>query len=401
MGGGYYSQDVAQEARSSNSDAFSYSGYGTDSGQATSRRGVHEILNPYRQIRECMNETPIVVALDVTRSRGDDSRIMYEKLPMFIGQIEMKGYVEGAAVSFAAIGDAKDGDKAPLQVGQFEADNRLDDVLSSFWLEEGGGGSGQESYELAAYYYARRSILECQKKGKKGYFFFVGDEGFYPKVSKEQVRNILGVTIKDDIDSNKIFKELQKKYHVFLVYPQKSWQERKADIDAEIQQRVEAAGGQYKNVDIRASLIWNNRNDLDLHIITPSGEEIFYAHKKSRCQGWLDVDMNVMGETVKPVENIRWAKGKAPKGHYKVFIQNFKFHEFKKEKTPFRVEIEIGGEIKHFDGEIKNRCTGGRSNTVIYEFDYDPEKQRKKESQQKRSKKKRQKNMKATMMKLY
>ncbi|BBM87288.1 YfaP family protein [Candidatus Uabimicrobium amorphum] len=376
MGGGYYSHDVAMEARSTNRDVFSYAGYSTDSSAATARRTVHVKLNPYRQIRECMNTTPIVVALDVTRSRGDDSKIMYEKLPMFIGQIEMKGYVEGAAISFAAIGDASSGDSAPLQVGQFEADNRLDEVLSYFWLEEGGGGSGQESYELAAYYYARRSVLECQKQGRKGYFFFIGDEGFYPKVSKQQVKEILGVNIKDDIDSAKIFAELHKKYHVFFIYPQKSWQERKADIDAEIQQRVEAAGGQYKNVDIRASLIWNNRNDLDLHVIAPSGEEIYYGHKHSRCNGWLDVDMNVQGESLKPVENIRWAKGKAPKGKYKVFVQNYQFHG-KKAPTEFRVEVEVAGEVMHFDGIVSpNGEVGGRSDVTVYEFDFDPDKPR-------------------------
>jgi len=59
-----------------------------------------------------------------------------------------------------------------LQVGQFEADMRLDDVLSKIWLEEGGGGTGQESYELAAYFYAKKSILDCLKRGDKGIFFF-------------------------------------------------------------------------------------------------------------------------------------------------------------------------------------------------------------------------------------
>jgi hypothetical protein len=114
-----------------------------------------------------MNMTPIVVAMDVTRSRGDDSRVIYAKLPMFIGQIELRNYVPGPAISFAAIGDATSGDRAPLQVGQFEADNRLDDVLSKIWLEEGGGGSGQESYELAAYYYARHTKLAAPSAARR------------------------------------------------------------------------------------------------------------------------------------------------------------------------------------------------------------------------------------------
>lgn len=379
MGGGSYSYDVAREARASNSDAFSYQGYATGASEEEQRE-VHPLLNPYNTIRECMNTTAIVVALDVTRSRGNDSRIMYEKLPTFLGQIEVKAYVEGAGISFAAIGDASSGDKAPLQVGQFEADNRLDEVLSSFWLEEGGGGTGQESYELAAYYYARHSQLDCLDRGQKGYFFFIGDEGFYPRVKKSQVKQVLGRDIEDDVDSTIIFRELQEKYHVFLILPKKSWQERKADIDAEIQQRVEAAGGQYKNVDIRASLLWNNRNDLDLHIIPPSGEEIYYGHKQSQCGGWLDVDMNVNGETTKPVENIRWSKGKAPKGKYKVIVQNYAFHEQNHAPTPYRIEVEVAGEVQHFEGVASpNRETGASSNQLVYEFHFDPSKPHKNE----------------------
>ena len=247
--------------------------------------------------------------------------IRYDKLPMFIGQIIMKNYVPGPAVSFAAIGDANS-DGAPLQVGQFEADNRLDDVLSKVWIEEGGGGTGQESYELAAYFYARHSVLDCLKQGRKGYFFFLGDEGFYPQVRREQVRRILGREESADLDAKTIFAELAQKYHVFFIYPQKSMAERRSDIDAEIKKRVEAAGGIYEGVDVRASLIWDNRNDLDLHMITPSGEHIFYGHKQSHCRGELDVDRNVRGETTKPVENIRWRKGTAPAGSYRLYVQN-------------------------------------------------------------------------------
>ena len=372
MGGGSYSADVARLSRSSNQDVFSYQGYGTDAQRATERRDVHPVLNIKGKIRECVNETPIVVALDITRSRGDDTKVVYEKLPMLMGQIEMKGYVQGPALSFAAVGDANS-DEAPLQVGQFEADNRLDDVLSKVWIEEGGGGTGQETYELAAYYFARHTKIEAAEKGRKGYFFFVGDEGFYPTVEKRHIKSVLGFDVEADVDSGLIFQELQEKFHVFFIYPQKSWEQRKSDIDAEIKQRVEMAGGQYQNVDVRASLIWDNRNDLDLHLVVPSGEEIFYDHKKSKCGGWLDVDMNVQGESLKPVENIRWAKGTAPAGHYKVIVQNYKFHEPDEKPTNFRLEVEVNGQVEHYDGTISQKGEiGGRSNVTVCEFDCDP-----------------------------
>jgi hypothetical protein len=316
------------------------------------------------------------VALDVTRSRGDDSKVMYDKLPFFIGQIELRGYVSGPALSFAAIGDATV-DKAPLQVGQFEADNRLDEVLSNFWIEEGGGGTGQESYELAAFYYARRSKLACLDRGAKGYFFFVGDEGFYPTVSSTQAKRWLGMDLPKDLPSEQAFRELQEKYHVFFIYPRKSWQQRKKDIDAEIRTRVLAAGGQYDDVDIRASLIWNNRNDLDLRVVTPSGEEIFYNNKRSKCGGWLDVDKNVRGETLKPVENVRWKRGTAPAGRYRIVVQNFRFHEPGAEPTEFRLEVEAGGEVQHFDGVVSPKGeTGGPSNVLVHEFEFDPQQAR-------------------------
>ena len=382
MGGGFYDMDVAHQARSSENDAFSYEGYDYGADLATQRRGVHELLDPKGVRRECVNDIPIVVALDVTRSRGEDSRLMYEKLPMFIGQLELQGWVPGAAISFAAIGDATCGDQAPLQVGQFEADNRLDEVLKSFWLEEGGGGTGQESYELAAYFYAAQTDLACTQRGDKGFFFFIGDEGFYPRVSKAQVLDVLGQDIPEDIDSARAFAMLQEKFHVFFVFPQTPFEDRRADIDAEIAQRVRDAGGQYDGVDIRASLLWNNRNDLDLHVLTPAGERIYFGAKRSGCGGWLDVDMNVRGETTKPVENIRWKRGEAPAGEYKVMVRNYRFHERQQKPTTYKVEIEVDGQIQHFEGIISAAGeTNDASEVLVHTFSFDPSKRREAASQ--------------------
>jgi hypothetical protein len=375
MGGPRY-EETDERNSSPLEERFNFQGHAstTDS----SRREVHPELNILGKKRECLNSvlapktTAIVVAMDVTRSRGDDAKVVFEKLPLLMGQIYMKNYVTDPAISFAAIGDATCGDKAPIQVGQFESDVRLDTVLSNLWLEEGGGGTGQESYELMAYYYAKHSILDCNRRGQKGFFFFIGDEGFYPKVDKNQIKEFIGDELDSDVDSAKAFAELQQKYQVFFIYPRKSWEQRRVDIDAEIQQRVEDAGGQYKNVDIRASLLWNNRNDLDLHVITPTGQHIYYGSKQASCGGFLDVDMNVQGETTKPVENVRWARGKAKKGTYKVYVQNYAFHETSHAATPFKVELEINGKVQHFTGETKANLTGDASNVDISVFEYDP-----------------------------
>jgi hypothetical protein len=80
---------------------------------------------------------------------------------------------------------------------------------------------------------------------------------------------------------------------------------------------VSAKGG-----DIQISLSWNNYNDLDLHCIDPTGEEIWFSHPISnRTHGELDVDKNAHPPyTSSPVENIYWPIGGAPSGLYKIFV---------------------------------------------------------------------------------
>jgi Ca-activated chloride channel family protein len=130
--------------------------------------------------------------------------------------------------------------------------------------------------------------------------------------------------------------------------------------------RLSQAGAQ--SGDIRVSLLWNNRNDLDIHVVTPRQEEIFYGHSRDAAGGFLDVDMNVSGETTKPVENIFWAQGRAPQGQYRVFVQNFNFNESSREPTSFQVEIKNGNEYSHFEGTVSG--SGDRSNTDVCTFEY-------------------------------
>jgi Ca-activated chloride channel homolog len=130
----------------------------------------------------------------------------------------------------------------------------------------------------------------------------------------------------------------------------------------EMSARLRGAGA--KSGDVRVSLIWNNVNDLDLHVIDPSGEEIYYGRKRSRSLGELDVDMNAGGLTTeKPVENVYWPLDKAPSGHYRVRVQLFtnRVHTV----TPFTVEVMNKGEISSFEGTV----SGGKETVQVCEFD--------------------------------
>jgi Ca-activated chloride channel family protein len=130
--------------------------------------------------------------------------------------------------------------------------------------------------------------------------------------------------------------------------------------------RLARAGAQ--SGDIRVSLLWNNRNDLDIHVVGPRQEEIFYGHPQDAAGGFLDVDMNVNGESTKPVENVFWAQGKAPQGQYRVFVQNYDYHERKREPTAFQVEIKNGSEYSHFEGTVSGK--GRDSDTGVCTFEY-------------------------------
>jgi uncharacterized protein YfaP (DUF2135 family) len=77
--------------------------------------------------------------------------------------------------------------------------------------------------------------------------------------------------------------------------------------------------------DVRITLVWDDTNDLDLHVTDPNGEEIFYQHTSSASGGRLDVDANAgCGSTTSsPRENIFWPTGQAPFGTYTVRVVFF------------------------------------------------------------------------------
>lgn len=120
-----------------------------------------------------------------------------------------------------------------------------------------------------------------------------------------------------------------------------------------------------KTGDVQVSLMWSNRNDVDLHVLTPSGELINFAHRRSECRGTLDVDMNAERHSDKPVENIFWPTGQAPHGTYKVYVHLYAV-KGGPVPTPFQVYVKkVGQPVEPFRGEIKSG-----SPLLVTEFTY-------------------------------
>lgn len=138
-------------------------------------------------------------------------------------------------------------------------------------------------------------------------------------------------------------------------------------VDAEIKARVENAGGQYENNEIRCSLIWDGITDLDLHCKTPYGEHIYFGDKRATCGGWLDIDMNGGSHRCSaPVENIRWSQGKAREGRYKFIVHNYSERVNHAEGTPYKVELEVNGQIFTYHGKALRT----NKKETVFEFYY-------------------------------
>jgi len=176
----------------------------------------YDSMNPQRwkdKKLTCDALNPIVFALDVTGSMGNWSKIIYEKMPMFYGQIMMQNYLSEPSISFCAIGDAKT-DNAPLQVSEFGQGKEIDQLISKMFLEGKGGANKHESYELSAYFYDKYVDLS---NTQLPFYFVTGDEGFWDELEGKTIEKVIGSHIDEKISGKQIWKNLMAKYNVFLV----------------------------------------------------------------------------------------------------------------------------------------------------------------------------------------
>ncbi len=77
--------------------------------------------------------------------------------------------------------------------------------------------------------------------------------------------------------------------------------------------------------DVQVTLRWYSEADLDLYVVDPSGDQIYFQQPTSPSGGTLDVDSNrdCSFATTSPVENVYWPPGGAPSGRYTVYVNYF------------------------------------------------------------------------------
>lgn len=113
-------------------------------------------------------------------------------------------------------------------------------------------------------------------------------------------------------------------------------------------------------------LAWEDRNDLDLHVICPGGAEISYLTRNA-CNGHLDVDANgdTRTATASPVENVYFDNPAA--GTYRVIVDPYVMRVGVESR--YRVTIRREGED---DKVIEGVAHNGQRSQPVTEVEVPP-----------------------------
>lgn len=212
-GGSYYDRDVRP------SRSRGHGGYSDDAARATSQQTrLHADMNALGRRITVEVRSPLVYSFDVTGSMGSLPRILWDKMPMIIGQIIARGYLEEFQLCMAAIGD-RDNDRVPVQIGTFDSPRAADEWMKKIYFEGGGGGNNVESYEMAAWYFAN---MVDMSKAETPFYLFTGDEGFFDTIPATEIRkhfdpDYSGETSVKSVD---VFEQLIEKFggNVFKIH---------------------------------------------------------------------------------------------------------------------------------------------------------------------------------------
>src|SRR5882672_9305305 len=210
-------------------DAGLYRSYSTSTSSMTDMdykaRTIKEDFDPRQiKVRESKrsdlnpNPTPTIVALDVTGSMGSVVEAMRKGLGTLFEQIIDRKPVSDPHVLACAIGDMEEGDRAPIQATQFEADPvTIGKQIEELYLERGGGSNIHESYLGPLYFAAMRTDCDAftETPPRKGFLFTVGDEEPHMVLHKEHIQKFFGDQVENDLTAQELLKMVEPNWHYF------------------------------------------------------------------------------------------------------------------------------------------------------------------------------------------
>ena len=103
--------------------------------------------------------------------------------------------------------------------------------------------------------------------------------------------------------------------------------------------------------DIQVTLTWKGICDLDLHVIDPAGNDVWWRNQPSRSGGVMDWHDACNPTAHGGPENIYWPTENAPSGEYTVVI-DYSDTCGKNQKVIWKVKLIVNGEERTFSGAI-------------------------------------------------
>jgi len=170
-------------------------------------------------------------------------------------------------------------------------------------------------------------------------------ENVDPRQAKtlQQLRTARRKVMHNTTNSAEIEKDKQARLHTALnaAYKQGGLQPMASDEwrTDDFESRLQEAGA--NSGDLQISLLWDNKNDFNLLVVSPSGEIVHPRNRESKDGGVLDVEMNKKGSTKVPVENAYWPTGNTPKGAYYVYVHFYKEHALFKKTNLSECRIQV------------------------------------------------------------
>lgn len=242
MGSGSYDSSTYTSSKSSRAASgtpdFAYTA------KAAATKTIHPTLDPKRintkpfkklesrDSAEHPDSNAILLFFDVTGSNYKRAIVAQQKLNELMALLTK--YIPDPQVAIGANDDFKVEPTGSIQISDFESDNRIDESIRNIWLVNNGGGNDGESYQLALYLAARKTVLDCvEKRDRKGYFFMYADEPIYSTksgmrghgnheqfVDKNEVKAVFGDDLEANIQLEDIIAEVKQNFHFFILWPQ-------------------------------------------------------------------------------------------------------------------------------------------------------------------------------------
>jgi len=117
-------------------------------------------------------------------------------------------------VAFGVMQDVDD-THGVAQFGQFESDNKVADRIREL-VPDKHGGDDPEDYEFLMHYHAKRTELDINRYGGKGYALYILDQVGRGLLSGKDIEAHLGYSAKNT-SLNQLWKELKHKYYPYIL----------------------------------------------------------------------------------------------------------------------------------------------------------------------------------------